>query len=150
MKRKQLSDPMDFIAKQSMLGKAADEQILPFLVHLEEIRQGRGNQANYDVCVVYLQAMLCTVVSAKNQQLRAMMLDACNAWIAADSERAKKNTDRIELTKEQMGAVSKAIRFFLMVMPQVKVGIWTAAHDYGKKVLELSIAEYNTQHAVNT
>ena len=50
MKRKQLSDPMDFIAKQSMLGKDADEQIPPLLVHLEEIRQGRGNQANYDEC----------------------------------------------------------------------------------------------------
>lgn len=148
MKRKQLSDPMDFIAKQSMLGDSADEQILPFLVHLEEIRQGRGNQANYDVCVVYLQAMLCTVVSAKNQQLRAMMLDACNAWMAADSERAKKNTDCIELSKEQMSAVSKAIRFFLMVMPQVKVGIWKAAHDHGRMVLERSIAEYNAKECV--
>lgn len=148
MKRKQPSDPMDFIAKQSMLGKDADEQILPFLIHLEEIRQGRGDQANYDVCVVYLQAMLCTVVSAKNQQLRAMMLDACNAWIAADSERAKKNTDRIELTKEQMSAVSKATRFFLMVMPQVKVGMWKAAYDHGKMVLERSIVEHNTRYGV--
>lgn len=148
MKRKQINDTMDFIAKQSMLGKDADEQILPFLVHLEEIRQGHGNQANYDVCVVYLQAMLCTVASSKNQQLRAMMIDACNAWTAADSERAKKNTDRMELTKDQMSIISKAIRFFLMVMPQVKVGIWTAAHDYGKKVLERSIAEYNAKECV--
>lgn len=148
MKRKPIHDTMDFIAKQSMLGDSADEQILPFLVHLEEIRQGHGNQANYDVCVVYLQAMLCTVVSAKNQQLRAMMIDACNAWVAADSERAKKNTDRMELTKDQMGAVSKAIRFFLMVMPQVKAGIWKAAHDHGKIVLERSIVEYNTRYGV--
>ena len=149
MKRKQLSDPMDFIAKQSMLGKDADEQILPFLVHMEEIRQGRGNQENYDVCVVYLQAMLCTVVSAKNQQLRAMMLDACNAWLEADAKRMKLATERMLLTGDQMKAISKAVRFFLMVMPQVKLGIWVSAVAHGRRVLERSIEEYNAQHAVN-
>lgn len=150
MKRKQINDTMDFIAKQSMLGKDADEQILPFLVHLEEIRQGHGNQANYDVCVVYLQAMLCTVASSKNQQLRAMMIDVCNAWTVADSERAKKDTDRMELTKDQMSIISKGIRFFMMVMPQVKLGIWISAVAHGRQVLERSIQEYNAQHAVNT
>ena len=149
MKRKQLSDPMDFIAKQSMLGKDADEQILPFLVHMKEIRQGRGNQENYDVCVVYLQAMLCTVVSAKNQQLRAMMLDACNAWLEADAKRMKLATERMLLTGDQMKAISKAVRFFLMVMPQVKLGIWVSAVAHGRRVLERSIEEYNAQHAVN-
>lgn len=149
MKRK-VHDPLAVLAANTTLGQDADRQILPFLVHLEEIRQGYGNQDNYDVCSVYLQAMLCTVVSARHQQLRAMIIDACNAWLEADAKRMKLATERMLLTGDQMKAISKAVRFFLMVMPQVKLGIWVAAVAHGRKVLERSIAEYNAQHAVNT
>ena len=69
MKRKTIHDPLAVLAANTPLGQDADRQFLPFLVHLEEIRQGHGNQDNYDVCSVYLQAMLSTVASARHQQL---------------------------------------------------------------------------------
>ena len=94
--------------------------------------------------------MLSTVASARHQQLRALIIDACNAWLEADAKRMKLATDRILLTGDQMKAISKAVRFFLMVMPQVKLGIWVAAVAHGRRVLERSIQEYNAQHAVNT
>jgi len=149
MKRK-IHDPLAVLAANTPLGKDADRQILPFLVHLEEIRQGHGNQDNYDVCSVYLQAMLSTVASARHQQLRALIIGACNAWLEADAKRMKLATDRMLLTGDQMKAISKAVKFFLMVMPQVKLGIWISAVAHGRRVLERSIQEYNAQHAVNT
>lgn len=150
MKRKTIHDPLAVLAANSPLGQDADRQILPFLVHLEEIRQGHGNQDNYDVCSVYLQAMLSTIASARHQQLRALIIDACNAWLEADAKRAKIKTDRMLLTGDQMKAISRAVKFFLMVMPQVKLGIWVSAVAHGRRVLERSITEYNAQHAVNT
>ena len=147
MKRK-IHDPLAVLAANSPLGQDADRQILPFLVHLEEIRLGHGNQDNYDVCSVYLQAMLSTIASARNQQLRAMVIDACNAWVEADAKRTKIGTDRMLLTGDQMKAISKAVKFFLMVMPQVKLGIWVAAVAHGRRVLERSIQEYNAKECV--
>lgn len=147
MKRK-IHDPLAVLAANSPLGQDADRQILPFLVHLEEIRQGHGNQDNYDVCSVYLQAMLSTIASARHQQLRALIIDACNAWLEADAKRTKIGTDRMLLTGDQMKAISKAVKFFLMVMPQVKLGIWVAAVAHGRRVLERSIAEYNAKECV--
>lgn len=47
-----------------------------------------------------------------------------------------------------MKAISKAVKFFLMVMPQVKLGIWVAAVAHGRRVLERSIAEYNAKECV--
>lgn len=147
MKRK-IHDPLAVLAANTPLGQDADRQFLPFLVHLEEIRQGHGTQDNYDICSVYLQAMLSTVASARHQQLRAMIIDACNAWLEADAKRMKLATDRMLLTGDQMKAISKAVRFFLMVMPQVKLGIWVAAVAHGRRVLERSIVEHNTRHGV--
>lgn len=147
MKRK-IHDPLAVLAANTPLGQDADRQFLPFLVHLEEIRLGHGTQDNYDVCSVYLQAMLSTVASARHQQLRAMIIDACNAWLEADAKRAKINTDRMLLTGDQMKAISKAVKFFLMVMPQVKLGIWVAAVAHGRRVLERSIVEHNTRYGV--
>lgn len=147
MKRK-IHAPLAVLAANSPLGQDADRQILPFLVHLEEIRQGHGNQDNYDVCSVYLQAMLSTIASARHQQLRALIIDACNAWLEADAKRVKIGTDRMLLTGDQMKAISKAVKFFLMVMPQVKLGIWVAAVAHGRRVLERSIAEYNAKQCV--
>lgn len=148
MKRKPIHDPLAVLAANTTLGQDADRQFLPFLVHLEEIRQGHGTQDNYDVCSVYLQAMLSTVASARHQQLRAMIIDACNAWLEADAKRMKLATDRMLLTGDQMKAISKAVRFFMMVMPQVKLGIWVAAVAHGRRVLERSIVEYNTRYGV--
>ena len=140
MKKKSATiNPMSLIAANQTMGDDADEHMLPFLIHVEEIRMGRGNQDNYDVCSVFLQAMLSTSASYRNKDLKEIVHSACVAWIEADKRRKSLNTERMLLTGDQMNAISKAIRFFLIAMPQVKVGIWVSAVMHGKDVLERSI-----------
>lgn len=132
-----------------MLGrKAADNYLMTFLVHLEEIRRGVADIDSLNICSVYLQAMLSTVTSYKNQTVTRAVYDACGAWVDADKRRIDLGSRRMVLTGDRMKAISKAVRFFLMVMPQVKLGIWVSAVAHGRRVLERSIAEYNAKECV--
>lgn len=133
--------PLSTIALNQPVGQRdADMQIFPFLAHLREVYDGYGMQDSYDICSMYLQAMLSTAATVGHKELRRIVLDACNAWIGADKRRAESGQERIVLTGDQMKTISKAVKIFLIALPQVKVAIWVGAMLHGKQVLERSIA----------
>lgn len=139
---------MQLLAYKSALGeKEADRQALPMLVHLEEVKRGHGGKDSIRVCVIYLQAMLAcaNAVTPRNDSLVRIVVDACNAFITA-SDRCLNhgNMQRVVLTVDESKTMSKAIRIFLRIMPQLQVGLWINAVEAGvrkwnqyEKTLEL-------------
>lgn len=128
---------MQLLAYKSALGeKEADKQALPMLVHLEEVKRGHGGKESIRACVVYFQAMLtCANSTAKrNESLIRIVVDACNAFMTA-SERCldKGNMNRVVLTGDESKTISKAVRIFLSIMPQLQVGLWINAVESGAR-----------------
>ena len=134
-----------------MLGrKAADNYLTTFLVHLEEIRRGVADIDSLNICSVYLQAMLATVTSYKNHTVTSAVYDACQAWVDADKRRIDLGSRRMLLTGDQMKAVSRAVKYFDIMLPSVHAHVWLRALDIGAEQVHKCIQEYNAQHAVNT
>lgn len=123
---------MQLLAGKMPLGqKDADEQILPFLVHLEEVRTGHGTAESIRIITVYIRAMLSCVNNQhtkRNETLIRYITDAGKLWL----ESAQKSFDkglvgRVVLTGDAMSAISRAIRVFLMIMPSLQVYMWCEA-----------------------
>lgn len=119
------------LAGQQPLGASADDQILPFLLHFEEVRAGHGYGESIRTVTIYLHAMLSCVnntATKKNETLVRYMAEAGKAWMACgEKSDAAGLDDRIVLTGDAMQTISRAIRVFLMVMPQLKLYVWTGA-----------------------
>lgn len=131
MKRK-VANPLELIAGKQTLGQNdADRLIFPMLAHLEEVRTGHGYYGSIRMVTIYLRAMLSSVnntATKPNETLIRYIADAGKAWMSSATRCANIGMDdRVSLSEEDWNGVSRAVRMFMMAMPNVPVYIWSQA-----------------------
>lgn len=131
MKKRIIANPLMLLAGQQTLSDDADSQIFPLLAHLEEVRTGHGYFDSIRMVTIYMQAMMSCVnntMTQRNDSLVRMISEAGKAWMAAGEKSVDHGMgDRVVLTADAWQKISRAVRIFLHVLPQVKVYIWTGA-----------------------
>lgn len=131
MKRK-VANPLELIAGKQTLGQNdADRLIFPMLAHLEEVRTGHGYYGTIRMVTIYLRAMLSSVnntATKPNETLIRYIADAGKAWMSSATKCADRGMDgRVVLSGDDWSKLSRAVRMFMMVMPNVPLYIWTQA-----------------------
>lgn len=135
--KKRIVNPLQLLAGQQTLAHDADSQIFPLLVHLEEVRTGHGYFDSIRMVTIYMQAMMSCVnntMTDRNDSLVRMIAEAGKAWMAAGEKSVEHGMgDRVVLTADAWQKISRAVRIFLHVLPQVKVYIWAGAVTHAAK-----------------
>lgn len=148
-KRKHIGNPLQLLAGKQLLGqKDADEQIMPFLVHLEEVKTGHCTTESIRIITVYLRAMLSCVnnnATKRNDTLIRYITDAGKLWLESAQKSFDKGlVDRVVLTGEAMSAISRAVRVFLMIMPNLQVYMWCEAGKHAADMWDRMQDDNNT------
>lgn len=131
MKKRYIADPLHILNGQRQLGDSADEKILPFLVHFEEVKSGHCHEISMRTVTVYIGAMLSCVnntATKRNETLIRYIADAGKAWISCCEKSCNAGIDdKMIIDDEALSIISRAVRVFLVVMPQIKVYVWDGA-----------------------
>lgn len=119
------------IARMMPLAHDADSQIFPLLAHLEEVRTGHGFYESMRTVTIGLDTMLLCVANTatrRNEKLIRMISDAGRAWLTAlEQSGQSKLPDRVAVHAKEWEKISRAVRIFLHIMPQIKIYIWANA-----------------------
>lgn len=149
-KQRMVANPLQLIAGKQPLGHDADNQVLPLLVHLDEIRTGYGRNESIRIVTIYLKAMLSCVNNTdtkRNDTLIRYMAEAGRAWLASGENCMNKGIhDRVTLTGNDWQIISRAVRMFLMVMPQVPLYIWSGAITHARDIWDNAANLSSPQH----
>lgn len=119
------------LAQQMPLAHDADSQIFPLLAHLEEVRTGHGFYESMRTVTIGIDTMLLCVANTatrRNEKLIRMISDAGRAWLASLEQSGKSRLpDRVVVAAKEWEKISRAVRIFLHIMPQIKIYIWANA-----------------------
>lgn len=149
-KQRMVANPLQLIAGKQPLAHDADMQAFPLLVHLDEIRTGHGRNESIRIVTIYLKAMLSCVnntVTKRNETLIRYMAEAGRAWLASGENCISKGiTDRVTLTGNDWQVISRAVRMFLMIMPQIPLYIWSGAITQARDIWDSAANLSSPQH----
>lgn len=148
-KRKYGGKNLNFLAGSLPLyQQGADEQIFPLLVHLEEVKTGNCTPESIRIITVYLRAMLSCVnnnATKPNDALIRYITDAGKMWLESAQKSFDKGlVDKVVLTNDAMSAISRAVRVFLMIMPNIQVAMWCEAGKHAADMWDRMQDDNNT------
>lgn len=128
-------NPLMLIAGKQPIGqKDADRLLLPFLAHLYEVKQGRGEATSIRTVTITLAAAHDAALFYRLDGLMATGEAAGDAWLESGQKCADRRIrDRVVLTGDDMRKLDQFTRALAGVLPVMELQAWVYFMDSAQK-----------------